>query len=260
MNRGAVLWALVALAAAGMAAAALTSSRGLRNEVDTLRGQVERMEAREKADRAPARTELEELRQELSRVEAKAADAAAAAGRRAPGAPGAAVPAVTEDDLRTIVDERLEEKLQARKEKGQGGGDRKMPLHDLGKELGLDPQTQGRVEQIANATKKEIFALIRTPRPDGSDFAAEIVQTFLGGEPQKAQQIFARLFTEKVPGTDTTYAAGVGAIQDRAREGLHGVLGDAVFTRYRHMNVHPENIETGFDPWAEYVKEKGLGK
>jgi hypothetical protein len=116
------------------------------------------------------------------------------------------------------------------------------------------------VEEIANAAKRDIFALIRTPRADGSDFAGDLVKVFLGGEPQKAPAIFARLFTEKIPGTDTTYAAGVGAIQDTARTGLHGVLGDDLYTRYRRMNVHPENIQTGFDPWADYIKEKGLAK
>lgn len=260
MNRSTLVWAVVALAAAGLAASALSSSRSLRGELEELRRQVERLEARAKSEPPAPTAAVEQLRRDLARVEAKAAEAAAAATSARPEAakPGALPLQVTEEDLKTIVDERVNEKLQAKG--GQGGGDRKLPLHDLGKELALDPQTQARVETIANGTKKEIFDLIRTPRPDGSDFAADILQAFLGGEPQKAQAVFARLFTEKIPGTEQTYAAGVAGIQDRARTQLQGTMGETAYTQYRRMGVNPENIETGFDPWAEYVKEKGLGK
>jgi hypothetical protein len=259
MNRFAAAWAVLALAAAGVAAVSLASSRGLRVEVDALRAQVDRLEARAKSEPPVPAAAVEELRQELARVDAKAADAAAkarSASASAPSASGSAPPAVSGEELKALVDEQVEEKL---KKKGNGfGGDRKLPLHDLGKELALDPQTQAQVEAVVNACKKDIFALIRTPRPDGTDFAGDVVTAFLSGEPAKAQSVFARLFTEKVPGTDQTYAAGVAGIQDRARTSLQGTMGDAVYTQYRRMGVNPENIETGFDPWGEYVKEKGL--
>ena len=133
-----------------------------------------------------------------------------------------------------------------------------MPLHDMAKELALDPETQRRVGEIANEAKREIFDLLKTPRPDGSDMAGELIGALFSGESEKVQALFQRLFVEKVPGSEQTYLLAVAGVQERARERLRGTMGEAVYTRYAHMSVHPENIETGWDPWADYIKEKGL--
>ena len=34
-------------------------------------------------------------------------------------------------------------------------------------------------------------------------------------------------------------------------------MGANAFDRYQGMNLKPENIETGFDPWSEYLQQKG---
>ena len=245
-----LLLAVPVLAALAWAA---SSSRALREEVRELKDRLAKLEARPKAPPPPPAGEIDSLRAEIARVDAKAA----AARRETPGV----VP--TEEDIRKIVDERLEEKATApeaaaRKKEGFGGEDRKLPLHDLSKELALDPETQRRVAEIANRTKKEIFDVLQTPRPDGTEMAGDLIQAFLSGDAQKTQEVFQRLFTEKVPGSEQTYLVTVSGIQDRARGQLKGTMGEAVYTRFEHMSVKPENIETGWDPWGEYVKAKGL--
>jgi hypothetical protein len=213
------------------------------------------MESRPKAAAAPEAVAVDDLRAEIARVEAKVAAAGASK-------PGALATTVTEEDIRKIVDERFEEKkadVAARKnEGGFGGDDRKMPLHDMSKELALDPETQRRVGEIANRTKKEIFDVLKTPRADGTEMAADLIGAFLSGDAEKTKAVFGRLFTEKVPGGDQTYLVAVTGIQDRARQQLRGTMGDALYGRWEHMNVRPENIETGWDPWGDYVKEKGI--
>ncbi|HEX7898123.1 MAG TPA: hypothetical protein VF950_10210 [Planctomycetota bacterium] len=247
--------ALLVVPALAALAWSAVQARGLRDEVRELRERLARVEARPKAAAAAPDAEkaVDDLRAEIARVEAKVV--------AAPPRPGALPITVTEEDIRKIVDERLEEKKAdpaAKKEGGFGGDDRKMPLHDMSKELALDPETQRRVGEIANRTKREIFDVLKTPRPDGTEMAGDLIGAFLSGDGEKTKAVFGRLFTEKVPGGDQTYLVAVTGIQERAKQQLRGTMGDALYGRFEHMNVRPENIETGWDPWGEYVKEKGL--
>jgi len=66
-----------------------------------------------------------------------------------------------------------------------------------------------------------------------------------------------KLFTEKIPGTDTPYVTAVAAVQAKANNGLSQTMRPDSYTKYQQMNLKPENIETGFDPWQDYLKQKG---
>ena len=250
-----ILSGILALAVVGQA----MYLRDTRRELEETREKVDRLEGRQKETAARSGSALEEMREQVARAEKKAAEPRPDAPAPSPARPGALPTTLTEEDLHKLVDERVEEKLQARGEpkKGPGGGDRKFPLHDLAKELALDPKVQEKVAGIANTAKKEIFEIIRTPRPDGTNVADELIDVMVKGDQAAAQQLFQRLFTEKIPGTQTTYLAGVGAVQDRARQYLASAMGAESYGRFEHMNLKPENIETGFDPMGEYFKQRG---
>ena len=186
----AVLIALCAALGVALAIQRITL-HDTQREFDEVRARVERIEARQK-DTA-ARKAVEELQDQVARTERKAAAAAAAAESAAAQAAAAkALPppvAFTEEDIQKIVDAKLEEKLQARGEgKKQADGDRKMPLFDLAKELALDPATQTRVASISNTAKKEIFDILKTPRPDGTNAADDVITAFTSGNQAEAQQ------------------------------------------------------------------------
>jgi hypothetical protein len=227
-------------------------------EQEELAARLTRLEARQKE--AAEKKAVEELQEQVARAEKKAIAASAAAeaaAKRPLPAPAPAAPATLEEDIQKIVDAKVEEKLQAKGNGNAGGGDRKMPLFDLAKELSLDDATQGRVAAIANTVKKEIFDILKTPRPDGTNFADDLVAAFTGGDTAAVQKLFGRLFTEKIPGTDTPYVTAVARVQEKANEGLKGAMGADAFRRYQGMNLKPENIETGFDPWIDYIQQKG---
>src|SRR5437764_992472 len=78
-----------------------------------------------------------------------------------------------------------------------------------------------------------------------------------GGDQPAVQKVFGKLFTEKVPGTDTPYVTAVGRVQEKANQGLKQTMGPDAFGKYQGMNLKPENIETGFDPWIDYLQQKG---
>ena len=249
-----ILGGILVLAVAGQAFVL----RETRHELEEMRAKVDRLETRQKETVASSGRSMDEVREQLARAEKKAAEARPEVAAPA-GKPGALPTFVSEEDIQKLVDEKLEEKLQARgeaKKGGPGGGDRKMPLHDMAKELALDPKAQARVAEIANGAKKEIFEIIKTPRADGTNVADELLDVMLKGDQAAMQQLFQRLFTENIPGTQTTYLAGVGGVQERAKELLRAAMGPEAYGRYEHMNVHPEHIETGFDPFAEYLKQR----
>jgi hypothetical protein len=232
--------------------------RETRREIEDMRSKVESLESRQKEAVAGSIRAMDEMREQVARAEKKAAESKPAF--QAPsGKPDALPTFVSEEDIQKIVDEKIEEKLKARgdSKKPGLGGDRKMALHDLAKELPLDPKAQAKVAEIANEAKKEIFDIIKTPRPDGTNVADELIDTMLKGDQAGLQQLFQRLFTEKIPGTQTSYLAGVGAAQDRARQLLQAAMGPEAYGRFEHMNLKPENIETGFDPFAQYVQQRG---
>jgi len=253
--------ALIALCAAlGVALAFQRSSlNDARREQEELAGRVERLEARQKE--VVGRKAVEELQEQVARAEKKAAAASAAAeaiAKRPAAAPAAPVASPTlEEDIQKIVDAKVEEKLQQKKGNGGLGEDRKMPLFDLAKELGLEPAAQERVATIANTVKKEIFDIIKTPRPDGTNLADELLTAFTSGDTGAVQKVFGKLLTEKIPGTDTPYVTAVARVQEKANLGLKQTMGPDAFTKYQGMNLKPENIETGFDPWIDYLQQKG---
>jgi hypothetical protein len=132
-----------------------------------------------------------------------------------------------------------------------------MALFDLAKELSLDDATQGRIATIANTVKKEIFDILKSPRADGTNMADELLAAFTGGDPAAVQKLFGRLFTEKIPGTETLYVTAVAQVQDKANQGLKETMSPDAFVKYQGMNLKPENIQTGFDPWLDYLHQKG---
>ena len=233
--------------------------RDARREIDEMREKIDRLETRQKDAASRERTTLDEVREKIAKVEKEAAEPRPIAAAAPAARPGALPTTVTEEEIQKIVDEKVEEKLQAQAKKGPGPGigDRKMALHDMSKELALDPKVQARVAEIANGAKKEIFEIIKTPRADGTNVADELIDVMLKGDQAAAQQLFKRLFTETIPGTQTTYLAGVGTVQDRARQLLATAMGPDAYGRFEHMNLKPDNIETGFDPMGEYFKQRG---
>src|SRR5882672_2345696 len=260
MNRFLPAVLIVLCAALGVALAFQNSAlNAARREVDEMDARLDRLEA--KLKESAGRKAVEELQEQVVRAEKKAAAASAAAEavakRPALAAPAAAaVPAVSEEDIEKIVDARLEEKIK-KKDGGKGlGEDRKMPIFDLAKELALDAQAQTRVSAIANTCKKEIFDILKTPRQDGTNAADDLLAAFTSGDTGAVQKLFGRLFTEKIPGTDSTYVAAVGRVQEKANQGLSVAMGPDAFTKYQGMSLKPENIETGFDPWQDYLQQK----
>ncbi len=162
---------------------------------------------------------------------------------------------LTADEMREIIEQRVDEKVKSHQGEDDGFGGKKRPLGDVAKELGLDPQATKQVAEYADEGKREVFNLLKTPRADGTNLVDDILAAFKSDKPQenvKAQ--FMRIFRENVPGMQETYVATVLRISEGVLQKFSAVLTPDQLTAFKHTGVGPLDLETGFDPFAEYMK------
>ena len=229
---------------------------GLEGEVEQLHRTVRQLERQKnvvEAPDVPTRSDLDDLREEVAQVKEIIDEGTVPLRPRTPGEPLPTL--INEEDIEQIVDARVEKKLKEQGRQG-GGGERKMPIDELAKELELDPATQERVSEVANSAKSEIFEMIKIPRPDGGSFADDFRDAIQSGEPGRMQQVFMKLFSENIPGTEVRYVEGIGEIRTRAHESLRGAMGEVIYQKYSGMKIHPDHIQTSYDPIAEYLQQK----
>ena len=229
---------------------------GLEGEVEKLSRTVQKLERQKavvRAEDAPTQADLEALRGEVAQVKTSidgGAEPLVAATPRAPGEP--LHPLINEADITQLVDARVEAKLKEEARQRGGGGERKMPVQDLAKELDLDPATQERVSGVADNTKTELFQMLSTPRADGTSFIDDLRAAVQSGDQSKMMPVYMKLFSENIPGTDVTYLKGIGEIRGRGHESLRGVMGDVTYKQYADMKIHPDHILTSYNPFAEF--------
>lgn len=257
MSRWKTVLLVFAVVALGVVNVALgVRFRRLEREVNRLQGRMEGLESLQSRRAEEARVEMERIQDQVARVELSAAARSTLAVPTIP-APGGGPPTAPAEEVGRIVEEKVEEKIRAlREERAALGGERKKSLHDIARELGLEPARQPRVAEIANTAKREIFELLKAPRPDGTSLADDLVDAFLAGDAVRVQQAFLKVLGEKVPGMEITYLEGTVRIQEKAWQGLEQAMGPELCARFRHMNVTPENIETGYDPWVDYLRQR----
>ena len=203
------------------------------------------------------RPDLEIRQSEVVQVKppiGEGAEPLAAATPRSSGDPIS--PVISEEEITKLVDARVEAMLKE-KEKEQQGGDgreRKMQATDLAKELDLDPATLDRVSGIADNTKTEMFQMLSTPRTDGGSFIDDLRLAMESEDRSQVGPVFIKLFTDRIPGTEVTYIAGINEIRGRGHESLKGVMGDVTYEQYAGMKIHPDHILTTYDPFSEFAE------
>ncbi|GEM_PF-6984426 len=234
-------------------------AKGLADEVDRLKSQLSDLEkslalAHDSASKAEKHaTEVAaSAQQKIDVIEQRVANA--------PTGGGGGVDAAT---LEEVVNKKLEEKgVQA----GGGNGDekRKPPLAELSRELGLTPSQEDAVAESVNAGKKRIAELLQIKRADGTCMMDELIAIFTdpatGKDPgyakTKMTEIFARLFTEPIPGRGEPYIAEVLRIQGDVKQRLEANMSADQYKQLERSNVDVTEIQTGYDPFAEYLAQQ----
>jgi hypothetical protein len=259
MNKALGIVALVAGLAAVGEAAYIAS---MRSQVSEMRDRIARVELRQKelaAKSQVARLEEQVAKVETDVVETKRSVAAMPAPSSADpsSSPAPAIgPTVSSDELAAMIDKKVEEKVKAQGQ-DNGFGGKKRPLRDVAKELEMPHEVEVAMAKVVNEAKQASFELLQTPRSDGTNLVDDLVAAFKSGEKatENVQQVFMRIFKENVPGTNETYFAAVLKISEEAMKKFETVLTPEQLTKYKHTGVGPLDLETGFDPFAEYMKK-----
>lgn len=246
-----------AAAIAALCAAALIGQTvylgALKRNHDRLAERVERLETREIASRPP---DPVAPAPSTSAEPAAAAPESGPAASTAPQSSDATASTVRPDDLEAMIDRKVEEKVKAKGE-GNGFGGKKLPLREIAKEAQLPHETELRMAEVVNDGKRKSFELLKLPRADGTNLVDDLVNAFKSDKPEEnVKAVFMRIFSEKIPGTDQTYLAGILKIGDEINQRLEQVLTPEQMTSYKHAGVGPLDVETGYDPFAEYLKTR----
>lgn len=167
--------------------------------------------------------------------------------------------ATLSDELVKRVEQTVEEKIKQLKRKKSElnwAGQWKAPMDKLIEKLALTDAEANAANDVFNAGKEEALALLKRQRSDGGSLIDDLVDDIRAGEKQPAKKLFKRIFTEKVPGEDTTYMAAFGTLSDKVKAELGEQLSPSHLETLNSLNVAVLEVDTGHDPTREYVRAR----
>ena len=243
--------AVVHLQQTGRDAETAELSPALEREMAGLREKVERVSSR--IEGVDARVvKLDESGKKNAQQMAKLAEAASA-GQPAGGG-------MLREDIERIVEQKM-------KQRQPGHQEPPPEVSEVAKKLGLGDAEQKELEEIIRKKKNQQFELLKTPRADGSnlldDLAEGLVAVRTSGQPSEeaTRQVFMRfnqrVTTEKVPGTDYTYAEAMRRTQEETYQAIKSALSDEQFKMFQSLGVrNPMDMRIPDDPMGGYIQQR----
>jgi hypothetical protein len=165
-------------------------------------------------------------------------------------------PEVTKTVL-AAVDERINEAVDEKLEEIQQKWNKKPKLETVAKLLELDERQQRVIEEEVREGQKQIRSILDQPTADGTSLLNELVEVMAHGQTAEAGALWGkwlrRLQTEKVPGTDLTYAARLEQAKAGVRDGFRQVMSPEQYTEFEEWAFDPTEVEgISESPWEEF--------
>jgi hypothetical protein len=135
----------------------------------------------------------------------------------------------------------------------------KKPSADVfARTLELDEEQRASMERQVVDAQNQIRDLLRTRTADGTDLLEELVEVMAEGIANPGQnqgagaKWFQRVMTEKVPGTDQTYAMRAEAVKATLRQGFQREWRPEQYKRFEEWKMDPTEVQ-GIEgsPWKE---------
>lgn len=159
---------------------------------------------------------------------------------------------------RALIKSMVETEVQAAKIKDE----KKPSLDRVAAHLQLSDVQRESVQREVVRAQREIMDTLKIPTQDGTVFLDELVDVFVIGATGdqaaaggKMIQLFTRLTTEKIPGTDRTYAVHVDGIKVGVKETFRRDFSPEQFAAYEGMGVaeDPTEMQVPGSPWMELM-------
>jgi len=144
--------------------------------------------------------------------------------------------------LKELVDEAVEKKaaiIETMRNK-------KPSLDAFAQTLELTDEQRAATEQEVLRGQREIKALLDTVSDEGTNFLDEVVDVLAVGIAKPGQvgerwgKLFARLVSEKVPGSDQTYAERAESVKQSVRDAFRRDMSEAQYTRFEAWKMDAE--------------------
>ncbi len=261
MKAGAIALILSA-AALGTGVVALTREGGARQPQRTA----------ERADHtATLAGEVAELRREVEALKARGGQPevrptfALPSGARAGG--GAARPeaprevADIDPALEAAVEVAVERKTDEVLRRLRAKEDKKPPIATFASTLRLSESQRAETERVVAEGQREMYRILEVPTADGTNLLEQVVEIAARGmaEPGKDHGFGAwlvRIVNEKVPGTNSTYAARIESLKQSMRTSFERDWSDSQYQEFKQWGVDPTEIQGVRDSPTDALMER----
>jgi hypothetical protein len=208
--------------------------------------------------RAPARTErdgalqaqIDELRRDVEVLKARRPDLPVPPLLPPPALEGEGPPSTVEggDELKAIVDDAVERKTEQVLDELRVKADKKPAMDVFASMLELSEDQRVTTERVVLEGQREVHSILATPTLDGTNLMDQLVEMAAKGiaEPGKDPGWglwFARVLSEKVPGTDETYGTRIEAVKTGMRATFKREWSEAQYKEFEEWGVDPTEIE-----------------
>lgn len=168
----------------------------------------------------------------------------------APASDGPASP----EAIRTLVDKAVAKKA----EQLQTMRNKKPSLGVFAKTLELTEDQQEAAKSEILDGQRGIRELLETVSDEGTNFLDEVVDVMADGmarpgkNPGRWGKLFGQLTTQKVPGTDETYAVAIEAVKQRVRDSFKRTWTPQQYATFESWQMDPTEVQ-GIEgsPWTD---------
>lgn len=218
-----------------------------------------------RSQRAPARndrvealeTQVAELTREVAALKAGSPEQARSGAAGLPFVPpgteagGSASPANVAGgapEIEAIVEDAVERRTERVLDEMAIKANKKPAMEVFASMLELSREQRAQTERVVLEGQQEIHGILATPTSDGTSLMDQIVEIAARGlaEPGKDHGFgrwVARVFSEKVPGTDETYGARIESVKNAMRATLRREWSEAQYREFEAWGVDPSEIE-----------------
>ena len=180
----------------------------------------------------------------------------AADGPRTADAPAgkARDPERAAEEIRALVDKAVEKKAK----QIERMRNKKPSIDVFAETLALNDQQRRLVERDVVQAQQEIRTILEIPAADGTNFLDELVEVMAQGmanpgkNPGRGMRLFGRIMSEKIPGTDETYAARIETVKGGLRQSFKSNFDEKQYATFETWRMDPSEVQDiPGSPWED---------
>ncbi len=161
--------------------------------------------------------------------------------------------------LSETIAERVEEVVDEKVDELEKKQNKKPSLEVFADVLELTDNQRSTVDEQVWLGQKEVRTILETPTTDGSILIDELVDVLAAGEAKHPDagpgfmKWLGRVISEKIPGTETTYAAEIETVKNNVRDVFRSEFTEEQYAKFESWGVDPTEIkELNDNPWADF--------